>query len=99
MNDFFSPLFKDAVALVTTLAAVGGMTWWLSGQFSKMRGLVYETSDKIMAKLDYHEKHDDNRFNAVHNDLWAIKLRNASADDFARGLIKDVAEIKASSHA
>lgn len=69
-------------------------TWWFSGQFSKVRQQIYESGERIMSKLEYHEQHDDTRFNALNNELWAIKLRNATADDFAKRLLVDVAEIK-----
>lgn len=31
-----------------------------------------------MAKLDYHEKHDDTRFDDIKRDIWEVKLRQAS---------------------
>lgn len=48
-------------------------------------------TEKILEKLEYHEKHDDQRFNQITseiqnrstsfmNDIWAIKLRNAAID-------------------
>lgn len=40
-----------------------------------------------MDKLDYHEKHDDSRFNdlkqdiySVTNDVWALRVRNAARE-------------------
>lgn len=61
---------------------VWGLAWWLSGQFSGMRHLVYElinsTEKNIIAKLEYHEKHDDSRFDDIKRDLWEVKLRAAS---------------------
>lgn len=80
-------------ALGSGLFTMGSLTWWLSGQFSKVRGMVYDSAEKILAKLEYHEQHDDNRFNTVNNDLWAIKLRNASADDFSRRILSNVEEL------
>lgn len=61
---------------------VWGLAWWLSGQFSSMRHLVYElissTEKTIVSKLEYHEKHDDSRFDDIKRDIWEIKLRAAS---------------------
>lgn len=61
--------------------AVWGLAWWLSGQFSGIRTLVYEqitkTGEAILDKLEYHEKHDDSRFDDIKRDIWEIKLRQA----------------------
>lgn len=76
---------------LSTIAAIGGLVWFISNQFSKIRSLVYEsrqhlserietTENKILAKLEYHERHDDQRFAAVTNDLWTIRVRNAAID-------------------
>lgn len=63
---------------------VWALAWWLSGQFSEVRNLVYQqmtrVEQSILSKLEYHEKHDDSRFNDVRNDLWDIRVRNASKD-------------------
>jgi hypothetical protein len=62
--------------------AVWGLAWWLSGQFSQLRQLVYESISKtesvILAKLEYHEKHDDSRFDDVKRDIWEIRVKQAS---------------------
>lgn len=61
--------------------SVWGLAWWLSGQFSTIRDLVYEqiskTGEAILEKLEYHEKHDDSRFEDIKRDLWEVKLRQA----------------------
>lgn len=61
--------------------SVWGLAWWLSGQFSLIRQLVYEqsskTADAIVNKLEYHEKHDDARFDDIKRDIWEIKIRQA----------------------
>lgn len=74
-----------------TITAVGTLTWWLSGQFTGVRRLVHEriehTQKVIEDKLDYHEKHDDQRFSQMNNDLWAIKVRNAAIDGAVRAKV------------
>lgn len=61
-----------------------GLAWWLSGQFSEIRALVYQqmlrVETNILNKLEYHEKHDDTRFSNIQNDLWDIRVRNAAKD-------------------
>lgn len=63
---------------------VWALAWWLSGQFSEIRSFVYAQTNRIeqaiLNKLEYHEKHDDSRFNGIHNDLWDIRVRNAARD-------------------
>lgn len=69
------------------------LTWWLGKQFSNIRQLVFNKIDdlytKLTDKLEYHERHDDARFsaiqqdvqtraNSVMNDIWALKLQQAS---------------------
>ena len=60
------------------------MSWWLNGQFSSLRRLVFEKTEQIkdalITKLEYHEKHDDARFQGISNDLWDIRVRNAARD-------------------
>ena len=74
------------------LASVWSLSWWLSNQFTALRNLLYTTVKKseenIIAKLEYHEKHDDQRFSSVDerfsslkDDLWEIRVRNAALDN------------------
>lgn len=76
---------------MTTFAAVWSLAWWLSGQFTDLRNLIYSQVEKLNTvfsnKLDYHEKHDDTRFSnldtrlaSVRDDIWDIRVRNASKD-------------------
>lgn len=79
----------DVIAVAIAVAVfVGGtvwaLAWWLSGQFSEIRALVYQqmssVKTNILDKLEYHEKHDDARFADIRNDLWDIRVRNAAKD-------------------
>lgn len=67
---------------------VWGLAWWLSGQFSGIRHSIYDLVNKaeqsIINKLEYHEKHDDTRFDDIKKDIWEMRLRQAS--DQASGL-------------
>lgn len=76
---------------LTIFAAVWSLAWWLSGQFTALRNLIYlqveKLNDSLSKKLEYHEKHDDARFshidtrlNNARDDLWDIRVRNASRD-------------------
>lgn len=82
-------MLEIAGLFLTIFGAIWSLAWWLSGKFTFLQNLIYTTAEKttnsIMSKLEYHEKHDDARFNnvsnqisSVNNDIWEIKLRNAS---------------------
>jgi len=70
--------------ILTIVTAVSSLTWWLSGQFSAVRQLVFErigTTEKILSeKMEYHERHDDERFAQIRNDLSEVRIRNAAKD-------------------
>lgn len=74
----------------TVFAAVWSLAWWLSGKFSEIRSLVYTTAEKtansILSKLEYHERHDDDRFSQVREDLSEIRVRNAAKDSLMASL-------------
>jgi hypothetical protein len=68
----------------TTLGTAFWLSWWLSKQFVSTKQLVYERADSLkkffMEKIEYHEKHDDSRFQEIRNDIWDIRIRNAARD-------------------
>ena len=72
---------------------VWALAWWLSGQFSEIRALVYhqmtKVEENILDKLEYHEKHDDARFLGIRNDLWDIRVRNAAKDGLTPLITKE----------
>lgn len=69
---------------LTTVGAVWSLAWWFSGKFSNLTRIFYTEIEKlqstILNKLEYHERHDDSRFTQISNDLWGLRLRNASLD-------------------
>jgi hypothetical protein len=68
----------------TTLGTAFWLSWWLSKQFVSTKQLVYERADSLkkffLEKIEYHEKHDDSRFQEIRNDIWDIRVRNAARD-------------------
>lgn len=57
--------------------------------------MIFDKLDELNDKLQYHERHDDQRFhdisdnlnkrfNETYNDIWAIKVRNATIDGQTR---------------
>lgn len=43
-----------------------------------MHDLNDGTKKILLEKIEYHERHDDQRFAAISNDLWTLKLHNAA---------------------
>jgi hypothetical protein len=76
-----SVIISVATAIFVS-GVVWGLAWWLSGHFSSLRTLIYETISKselaIVSKLEYHERHDDARFDDLKRDIWDVKLRQAT---------------------
>ena len=78
--------FNDLLSFLANLGAaamgVGSLVWFIGVQFSNMRKLIHEKVDGVqkvlLDKIEYHERHDDQRFASLNNDLWAIKLQNAA---------------------
>jgi hypothetical protein len=79
---------------------VWALAWWLSGQFSEIRSVVYQqiarVEGTILDKLEYHEKHDDTRFSNidtrllnVRDDLWDMRVRNAAKDGLPPLMARD----------
>ncbi len=70
--------------IVTVISAVSTLTWWLSGQFSTLKNVVFEklglTEKVILDKIEYHERHDDSRFAQIREELSELRIRNATKD-------------------
>lgn len=85
---FENPSFIIAMVglFISIFAAVWSLAWWLSGHFSNIRKDFYALGKEILEKLEYHERHDDQRFSQLRDDIWDIRVRNAAAD----GIIKPI---------
>lgn len=89
---------------ITLFAAFLGILWsattWISRQFATQTSLVYDKFDQlqkfIVEKIEYHERHDDVRFDAVTKDLWELRMRNAVYDGkvMERESLKSLAQVK-----
>jgi len=62
-------------AIFGVLGSVAGVVWVLSGRFNTIDRSIFQTQQKILDKLEYHERHDDQRFGEVQNDLWMLRTR------------------------
>jgi hypothetical protein len=74
--------------VATIIATVGIGVWtasvWLGGQFKQVHEKIDNKIEKLerlfVDKMEYHERHDDQRFNTVQNDVWQIRLENAARE-------------------
>lgn len=73
-----SVILSAAGLFLAIFGSVWSLAWWLSGQFTTTRNIIYSQVEKVIGKLEYHERHDDQRFAAIMNDLSDLKIRNAS---------------------
>lgn len=66
---------------VTIISAVWGHAIWLSGQFKSVYKAIDMKFDKIVEtitnKLEYHERHDDQRFGHINDSIWELRLQQA----------------------
>lgn len=74
--------YLSALALaLTVVGTVWGHAIWLSGRFqgiSKDFDLKFEKFlQTITEKLEYHERHDDQRFGHISDSIWEMRLQNA----------------------
>lgn len=80
MND----MWLVPTILITIVGATWSLAWWFSKQFGSLRSLIHSKTEQlekfILEKLEYHEKHDDDRFSQLGNQIVEIRLRNASKD-------------------
>lgn len=81
-------MFPLTGIIIALISSVWGLAWWLSKQFDNMRNLIYEKIEwlqkTIIDKLEYHEKHDDDRFKSLGDSIWEIKIRNAAKDGYLK---------------
>lgn len=73
-------LYVVVSAVVVTGSIVWGFSSWISTRLTKVFDKLEKVQDAILDKLEYHERHDDQRFNQITNELVSIKIRNAARD-------------------
>lgn len=81
----FITIFTFGSGLIAALITGG----WVGANFLNKKFLeVHDNLDNklsnlernIISKLEYHERHDDERFAAVDKAVWEIRIRNAARD-------------------
>lgn len=71
---------------LATIASILGMSLfgfaYLSRQFSIINSSIYKVADGLRStfldKLEYHERHDDVRFDNVRKDIYQLGLKMAA---------------------
>jgi hypothetical protein len=83
-NDYVTILGIAAGTIVTVASLAWAASQYFARQFNSTRQLIDNKIEKlelnVLNKLEYHEKHDDQRFSALYNDVWDIRVRNAARD-------------------
>lgn len=78
------PILQTLAIPASLLVFGSGLSWFISSQFTSVRKLIHEETNKtkleLINKLDYHEQHDDRRFDSITKDLWEIRVGNAARD-------------------
>lgn len=73
---------------LTIFSAIWSLAWWLSSKFNvlskDLREQIETVEQHILDKLEYHERHDDARFLSVRNDIWELRLDNATRDSIVK---------------
>jgi hypothetical protein len=78
---------------VVRFATVAGITWsaafFLFRQQSSIKELVYNKVEELKRifsdKLEYHERHDDMRFDNVRKDLQLLQIKIAASTGTING--------------
>lgn len=47
---------------------------WISNKFEKAEQRQAQSHKELISKLEYHEKHDDQRFSQIHDALWRLRF-------------------------
>jgi hypothetical protein len=81
--------FPQIALGVTIITAVWGHAIWLSNRFAGISQEMDKRFEKVLtaitSKLEYHERHDDQRFGDINNGLWEIRLQNALSERHVKG--------------
>jgi len=70
----WSPAIEIIGVVLAILTAQWRLSNWLTKQFDSIKALVFSIESKVLDKLEYHERHDDQRFSELHDRLWQLSL-------------------------
>ena len=74
--------WNELATMTTLIGCFAAAFTYLSRQFSNTNSLVYRKADDLrqtfLDKLDYHERHDDVRFDNMRKDIYQLGIRLAA---------------------
>lgn len=59
-------------------SALIGACIFVFGQINSIKSFVSKSIDKVLDKLEYHERHDDLRFDDIRKDMQLVHVRMAA---------------------
>lgn len=78
--------YNLVVGLLGIAGSIIAASWfqgiWISRQFSVIKDFINDKVDDVLNKLQYHERHDDKRFDDITNRIWMMKLENATSKTY-----------------
>lgn len=79
-----------AVIIGASVSSAWAVSWFLSAKLNSTNTLVYrkfeELRNMFLEKLEYHERHDDVRFDNIRKDIYQFGLRMAANTGKINGL-------------
>lgn len=76
--DQFSTYWPILSICFVIATSVWSIALWINGHFNILRKELSELGKEILDKLQYHERHDDQRFGQIQEALTDIRVRNAA---------------------
>lgn len=81
--------WTDVSLLGTGVLSTWTIAWFLSSKINGTNSLVYRKFDELknafLEKLEYHERHDDQRFDNIRKDIWQMRVINAARSGKVNG--------------
>ncbi len=83
-SDFLAAIAEVLGVCLTIVGSIWFFALWINKQLWSIKDLIYvkieDLKRDLSDKLEYHERHDDERFGQLRNDIWDIRVRNAATD-------------------
>lgn len=83
-SDWLTIIGYISGAVISVGVTVASMSWWLSRQFSNTNNLIDAKLEKLqtilVGKMEYHERHDDQRFSDLRNEIFTLQLKEAARE-------------------
>jgi hypothetical protein len=74
----FNNIYEVLMIMSTVVGAAWTLAFWFSGKIESKNERVIKKIDQVLDKLEYHERHDDQRFSSLRDDIWEIRVTQAA---------------------